>query len=172
MFEFCPSCGKKDIVPAGPKELYCNSCSFSYFHNVAAAVVAILELDGKVLLIRRAKDPGKGKLDLPGGFVDPKENAEEAIKREVREELNVDLESVNYIGSSPNIYEYKGVTYQTCDVFFYAPINAPPTDSDKREVAELLLMEPAEIPLDELAFVSTRTVLSRFVAARADHRRQ
>ncbi|MHC4510895.1 MAG: NUDIX hydrolase [Planctomycetota bacterium] len=158
------------MVLVGDKKLFCRSCSFTYFHNVAAAVAAILELDTKILLIRRAKEPGKGKLDLPGGFIDAKENAEEAVKREVREELNVDVEVVSYLGSWPNVYEYESVTYQTCDLFFHARIDAIPTESDKREVAELLLMDPAEIPLGELAFASTRTCLSHLIAGRTGHR--
>lgn len=170
MFEFCPSCGNRDIVPAGAKKLFCRSCSFTYYHNVAAAVAAILELDGKILLIRRAKEPGKGKLDLPGGFVDPDETAEEALKREVREELGIDMEAVNYVGSWPNIYQYEGVTYQTCDLFFHARIDVLPTDFNKREVAELLLLDPADILLDALAFESTRMVLTRFVADRTGRR--
>lgn len=172
MFEFCPSCGKKDLVSAGDKKLSCRSCSFTYFHNVAAAAAAILQLDGKIMLIRRAREPGKGKLDLPGGFVDPKEKAEEAVRREVREELNIDLEAVSYMGSWPNVYEYKGVTYQTCDLFFHSRIDAIPTDYDKGEVAELLLMDPAEVPLDEMAFASTRMVLRRFIASRTGGRKK
>jgi NADH pyrophosphatase NudC (nudix superfamily) len=170
MFEFCPACGKTGIVPVGEKKLSCRSCSFTYFHNVAAAVAAILELDGKVLLIRRAKEPGKGRLDLPGGFVDPDETVEQAVRREVREELNIEIGTPVYLGSYPNTYEYKGVVYKTCDLFFHARIDALPTDCDKKEVAELFLMEPAEIPLDELAFPSGRMNLRRFIESRAGHR--
>ena len=123
MFKYCPSCGKADISFAGPKELRCRSCCFTYFHNVAIGVAAILEFDGKIILIKRGREPGKGKLDLPGGFAEPQENAEEAIKREVTEELNLDLKTIKYLGSWPNVYEYEGVVYQTCDLFFYSKID-------------------------------------------------
>ena len=69
MFRFCPSCGSKGIFFDNIKEFKCNSCSFSYFHNVAAAAAAMLEYDGKILFIRRQREPRKGKLDLPGGFI-------------------------------------------------------------------------------------------------------
>ena len=83
-------------------------------------------------MIERANDPGRGKLDLPGGFVDPKESAEAAIKREIKEELKIDIAEPRYLGSYPNIYEYGGVTYHTCDLFFYAKIDAPPTGASSR----------------------------------------
>jgi ADP-ribose pyrophosphatase YjhB (NUDIX family) len=166
MFKYCPSCGKAGISFAGPKELHCRSCSFTYFHNVAIGVAAILEFDGRIILIRRGREPGKGKLDLPGGFADPGENAEEAIRREVKEELKIDIGAVTYLGSSPNVYEYEGVVYQTCDLFFHSKIDALPIDCDPTEVAELVQMAPAEIPRGQIAFQSTRTFLARFIEER------
>ena len=163
MFKYCPSCGKADIFFVSSKELRCRSCRFSYFHNVAAAVAAILEFNGRIVLIRRSREPGKGKLDLPGGFADPGENAEEAIRREVMEELKLDLKAVKYLGSWPNTYEYEGVVYQTCDLFFHSKIDALPTDCDCTEVAELLLLAPAEVPRDQIAFQSTRMFLARLI---------
>jgi hypothetical protein len=80
------------------------------------------------------------------------------------EELKLDLKTVRYLGSWPNVYEYGGVAYQTCDLFFHSKIDSLPTEYDKEEVAELLLMAPAEIPSDEIAFQSTRTFLPRFAA--------
>jgi ADP-ribose pyrophosphatase YjhB (NUDIX family) len=146
------------------KEFSCRACSFTYYHNVAAAVGAILEFDGKIVLIRRGKEPGKGKLDLPGGFVDPKETAEEAIRREIREELGIDIGTLKYFGSGPNLYEYEGVAYHTCDLFFYSRIDSVPTNLDRAEVQELVLMESREVPLGEIAFPSVRACLSRFSA--------
>jgi len=146
------------------KEFSCRACSFTYYHNVAAGVGAILELDGKIVLIRRGKEPGKGKLDLPGGFVDPKETAEEAIRREVREELGIDIGTLKYFGSRPNLYEYEGVAYHTCDLFFYSKIDSVPTNLDRTEVQELVLMELREVAFGEIAFPSVRACLSRFFA--------
>lgn len=159
LFRYCPSCGSKGILFDGVKELRCQTCSFTYFHNSAAAVGIILEYGDQILLIKRNNEPSKGKLDLPGGFVDPNESVEEAAKREVREELNMELGMLKYLGSQPNTYEYKGVTYKTCDLFFSSRIDTIPTDLDKTEIKELILVSRSEIPLEEIAFESTKKML-------------
>ena len=166
-FKYCPACGSGDIYFDNVKRFSCKDCSFTYFHNVAAAVAAILEYDEKVVLIERAKDPGKGKLDLPGGFVDPNESAEEAIKRELKEELTLNLRELRYVGSCPNIYKYEDVTYHTCDLFFYSKIDALPTDFDKTEIEELILINPLEIPDDKIAFESVKMGLGIFKSSKS-----
>ena len=165
LFVYCPSCGSKDMHFDGVKEFSCSVCSFTYYHNVAAGVGAILELGEKIVLIERSKDPGKGKLDFPGGFVEPEESAEEALSREIREEIGIGINvaKLEYLGSYPNAYEYKGVVYQTCDLFFFSRIDAIPTDFDRREVQAVSLLSPAEIPPDRIAFPSVRASLSRFL---------
>lgn len=161
-FNYCPSCGSKEIVFDGMKEFTCGACSFTYFQNIAAAVGTILVCEGKIVLIRRKQEPGKGLLDLPGGFVDPEETAEEAAKREIREELKIDVDTLHYLGSSPNIYEFKGVRYQSCDLLFHAQIDTFPTEFDETEVEELVFMDLMEIPDDGIAFESIRMGLRLF----------
>jgi len=155
-FDYCPCCGSRDIHFDGIKKFSCKACSFTYFQNVATAAAAILEYDGKILLTKRGEEPQKGKLDLPGGFVDPKESAEDGLKREIKEELNIDLRQLKYIGSSANVYKYEGVTYHTCDLFFYSRIDELPTDFNRAEIEELVLFNPSDIPEDKIAFKSTK----------------
>jgi NADH pyrophosphatase NudC (nudix superfamily) len=162
LFDYCPSCGSRDIFFDNIKKFSCKACSFTFFQNVAAAVAAILEYDEKIVLIKRNKEPGKGKLDFPGGFVDPEETAEEAVKREISEELRINVGTPKYVGSYPNTYEYKGVLYRTCDLFFYSKIDALPTSLDKTEIKEFVLMKPSEVPDDKIAFKSTRIGLDLF----------
>ena len=161
-FDYCPSCGSRGIFFDGIKKFSCKACSFIFFHNIAAAVAAILEYDQRIVLIKRGKEPGKGKLDLPGGFMDPRESAEEAVRREVKEEIKIDVGTLEYFGSYPNVYEYKGVLYHTCDFFFYSKIDTPPTDFDRTEIEELILVNPLEISDDKIAFESTRRCLAIF----------
>jgi NAD+ diphosphatase len=162
IFNYCPACGASDIVFDDNKKFSCRDCAFTYYHNVAAAVGAILEYDKKVVLIKRAKEPGRGKLDLPGGFVDPKESAEDAVVREIKEELQIDIKEPKYLGSYPNVYQYEGVIYHTCDLFFYCKIDALPLDFSKTEIEDLVLLNPLEIPNDEIAFESVKMGFDKF----------
>ncbi len=167
-FNYCPSCGSRAIFFDGIKQFSCRDCSFTYFQNVAAAAGTILECDGKILLIKRKQEPGKGKLDLPGGFVDPEESVEEAARREIREELKIDVGALKYLGSYPNTYVYKDVCYHSCDQLFYSRIEEFPTEFDETEVEELVLMDLMEIPEDEIAFESIRIGLKLFRDLRSD----
>jgi len=162
IFNYCPSCGSRDIFFDGIKEFSCKKCSFTYYHNVAAAVAVILEYDKKIILIRRSEEPGKGKLDLPGGFIDPRETAEEAVIREIKEELRIDIITLKYLGSYPNKYQFKGVPYNTCDLIFYSKIDVLPTYFDRTEVTELVLISPSEVQTDEIAFESIKMGLLLF----------
>jgi ADP-ribose pyrophosphatase YjhB (NUDIX family) len=89
-----------------------------WYHNVAAAVAGFVEYDNQLLLTRRRYPPAEGELDLPGGFADPYETAEEALRREVAEELNLHLGPLLYLGSAHNRYPFKTITYHTLDSFF------------------------------------------------------
>lgn len=165
-FNQCPNCGSSDTVFEDNKKFSCQKCAFTYFHNVAAAVGVILECDKKIVLIKRAKEPSKGKLDLPGGFVDPKESAEEAVIREIKEELKIDLSEPKYLGSYPNVYKYKDVLYHTCDLFFCHKIDAIPTFFNKKEIKELVVINPLEIPYDEVAFESVMVGVGIFISSK------
>ena len=87
--------------------------------NASAAVAGfILNKNGDLLVCKRGKEPAKGTLDLPGGFVDDNETAEQAITREITEELGAKVVESSYLFSLPNQYLYSGLTVPTLDMFF------------------------------------------------------
>ncbi len=155
IFSFCPVCKSDNIYFDGIKEFHCKECSFTYFHNAAAATAAFLEYDRKIMFVRRFREPRKGLLDLPGGFIDPNESAEDGLNRELQEELGITLDNMKYLGSAPNIYTYKNVTYNTCDLFFYSKISAMPEKIDDSEIVSIEMIDPLKINKNELAFKST-----------------
>ena len=127
-FAYCGQCGaragEQTARWGGP--FRCEACGFTLFFNAAGAVAAIIRrADGRALFVRRAKDPAKGKLGMPGGFIDPGENAEEALAREVREEVGLEIRDARYLSSHANEYDYAGVRYHTVDLFFVATVDDP-----------------------------------------------
>ncbi len=94
-FRYCPGCGAKGITIQGDRSILCRKCGYHLYFNVGAAVAGLIEDDiGRLLLTVRAHDPEKDTLDLPGGFVNFKETAEGALKREIKEELNLKVKEV------------------------------------------------------------------------------
>lgn len=161
-FKYCPNCTSKDFGFEGLFRFHCNECGFVYYHNIAAAVAVVLKFGDKILFAVRNVDPDKGKWDLPGGFIDPGENAEEAACREIREELGLELKSsdLKFITTSPNNYLYKNVPYRTMDLFFECELQSDAiTISAKDEIKDLMWVKTTEIDLDRIGFVSVRKVI-------------
>ena len=173
MFQYCPSCASKNITLKVNK-LSCLDCGFVLYQNTAAATGCVIQSDDKVLLLVRGKEPSLGKLDLPGGFVDPGEGVFEGLLRELREELGWQppippgvplVEILKLFASFPNIYPYKNIVYNTCDMFF--TISAPGlTENDLRieaeEISSVRFVRPDDIDVEDLAFDSTRRAIEAF----------
>lgn len=89
-FKYCPKCGSAHFEVHNEKSKQCADCGFVYYFNPSSATVAlILNERDELLVCRRAKEPAKGTLDLPGGFIDMTETSEEGVAREVREETGM-----------------------------------------------------------------------------------
>ncbi|MCR5289013.1 MAG: NUDIX domain-containing protein [Treponema sp.] len=167
-FSFCPNCGSPHIFYIDNRKWGCTDCGFKLYNNVAAAVGMLITDDQNNLLFEvRAKDPQKGKLAIPGGFCDQNESAEQAAIRECREEIGVEPESLEYLCSFPNTYDYKNIRYKTCDLFFIAKITGTGPLIDRLHIQESevtsLVMKHITTEQDirdlPLAFESTRKTL-------------
>lgn len=162
-FRHCPKCGAP-VTEVGCAPFHCGSCDFLFYFNPAIAVGAVLVApDDTVLLIRRAKDPHRGKLSVPGGFVDAGEVAEEALRREIREEVGFEVERLDYLCSHPNPYHYRGVTYQVLDFFYRGQVKEKSVRAEESEVSEVCWLSPDAIVLEDIAFDSVRAMLRKFV---------
>jgi NADH pyrophosphatase NudC (nudix superfamily) len=167
MFRYCPSCGSPKIRFEHNKLFRCPDCGFVYYHNTAAATGCVISVGEAIILLARAKEPARGKLGLPGGFVDPGEGAIEGLRRECREELGWDPgPGCVLFASFPNVYPYKGIVYNTCDFFF--SVSAPDLRREdlalqKDEIADALFVKPAELDPGDLAFDSTRRAIRAYM---------
>jgi ADP-ribose pyrophosphatase YjhB (NUDIX family)/ribosomal protein S27AE len=159
-FRTCPRCGATTGRPNDVVPFRCGECGFVLFFNAAAATAAfVTREDGRVLFIRRARNPGKGRLGLPGGFADFGETAEEATRREVREEVGIEIGPLDYLASFPNRYVYAGVTYHTLDIFLLA---RPVDDTEPQAldaVESVCWLDPHTVDLDEIAFPSMQSAI-------------
>ena len=96
-FLYCPECGSSHFEVNNEKSKKCADCGFVYYFNPSSATVAlILNEKSELLVCRRAKEPAKGTLDLPGGFIDMNETGEEGVAREVLEETGLKVKKAVY----------------------------------------------------------------------------
>jgi mutator protein MutT len=163
---FCPGCGARGITVRADRSVKCGRCGYHLHLNVAAAVAGLIEDEsGRILLTIRADEPMKGMLDLPGGFVDPGETAEEALAREIREELNLEAQrnSFQYLGSFPNIYPYGTIAYRTLDLAYRCSVETLAAQKLSGEIAEVRLYKPSEISLGQVGFDSIRSILTAYL---------
>ncbi len=165
-FAHCPRCGKASGENRQERAFVCDRCGFTLYFNIACAFGGlIVDRAGRLLLVRRAKEPQKGLLVFPGGFADPGEDAETGLRREVFEEVGLRVEVTEYLGSHTNLYTYKEITYPVLDLFFLARSDSPAGETltlQATEVAGCEWRDPAGIEPGEIAFASQRWALRRF----------
>jgi ADP-ribose pyrophosphatase YjhB (NUDIX family) len=144
----CAACGRSTYLAAKP-----------------AACGVLLDPAGRVLLGRRAGDPGAGQWDVLGGFMEPGETPEQALVRELREETGLDCTVGRYLGGFPDVYGDEGEP--TLNLAFAARFAAgTPRAAD--DVSELAWFAPGELPAPaEFAFPSSVAILAAWTE-RAD----
>lgn len=163
-FSYCPVCGSSHFEKNSPKSKKCGNCGFEYFMNPAAAVVAFITNScGELLVERRKNEPAKGTLDLPGGFGDTLETAEESVAREVKEETGLNVTSAQYLFSLPNVYRYSGLDIQTMDMFFACKVEDDTTATAMDDAAECLWIAPEDIHTELFGLRSVRQGLHEYL---------
>ncbi len=151
--KFCSDCGSKLEERKANLEWYCTSCkNYSYANPVPTIDAILVDENGKILVGRRNADPKKGKLNLPGGFVDPDETFEEAIRRELKEELGLDssdYRGLTYAGSRVDFYKKGTKERQLLSVVMVADTKHRDFDAND-EVSEYLWKLPSELAAEDM----------------------
>lgn len=170
LFKFCPVCGTESFAENNTKSKKCKHCGFTYYFNPSAAVVALIENEqGEILVARRAKDPAKGTLDLPGGFVDLGETAEEALFREIFEETNLETNSIDFLFSIPNIYKYSELNVHTVDLFFRCTVSDISPLRAQDDVSELFFVDLKTLNPDHFGMASVRKAINKLKEKRDEY---
>lgn len=164
VFRHCPSCGgsKSDV---GENPFRCDHCDFvMYFSPIAAVGAIIRDPQGNIMFLVRGKDPGKGKLGLPGGFADAGETLETSLRREVLEESSLVVNDIRYLCSFPNQYAYRGVMVEVLDTFFVCSVESfDDLAAQAEEVEGFCFEKPTKTTLGKMAFASNRKAIECFI---------
>lgn len=163
VIKFCPKCGSTEYKVSGERSLKCQSCGFHLFFNSSAAVAALVtDNNGKLMLVTRGVEPNYGKLDLPGGFVDPGETAENAVKRELFEELGMKIKNMKYIISAPNEYVFSGFSVFTLDLAFHVIPESFSGLKPMDDILEYRFYSEGEINYDDIPAPSIKQFVKNY----------
>lgn len=153
------------MTPASEREYVCGQCGYQHFITpFPAACALILDVNKRLLVTRRAHEPGLGKLGLPGGVIEPGETGEEAAARETREEVGLDIppSAFRYFAALPNLYLFQDYLWPTIDLFYLAEVtDFASLKASPDEVSEMTTPKLAEVALDEFAFESNAEAVRR-----------
>ncbi|MEM8524003.1 MAG: NUDIX hydrolase [Bacteroidota bacterium] len=161
---FCSNCGSKDLVDLIPEgdnrpRIVCQNCGQIHYFNPKIVVGCLPIWEDKVLLCKRAIPPCKGKWNVPAGYLENGETAEEGALREVWEEAKakVDLLGVLAIYSLPHVSQVY--------IHFLGKLKTP-TFGIGVESLDTQLFAEADIPWQDMAFTSSTFALKKYFTDR------
>lgn len=161
-FKYCPKCGSSQFLENNFKSKKCHNCGFVYYYNTSASVaVMIKNSKGELLVATRAHEPAKGTFDLPGGFIDMDETAEEAAAREILEETGLTVIETKYLFSIPNKYVYSGFEVQTMDLFFECKVKEGTIPQAEDDVASLQFIPINHLNPDDFGLASIKEAIQK-----------
>jgi NAD+ diphosphatase len=137
---YCGRCGTETVDAEGERARRCPRCSLLAFPRLAPAVITLIERDdGRALLARNARWPG-GMFSCLAGFVEPGESVEAALRREVGEEVGIEVDNLRYFTSQPWPFPHSLM------LGFHARHAAGQIACDGQEIAEARWFSSADLP--------------------------
>lgn len=161
---YCPNC-KSRLVKKG-SNVSCSECNYyRYFNPVPCNGLILENIKGEIMLVKRAKEPFKGYLDLTGGFVDIAEGAEESMLRELKEETGIilSIKDIKLFMTTWDKYLYKGMYEYTLGIIYTAKLKVDVDYKANDDVSEVLFFNKNNIPWDRIAFKSVIRILKKYL---------
>ncbi len=156
----CLACGARlrPVRHEGRARRGCPRCGWMFYDNPVPAVGAIVERSGKVLLARRGAPPYRGTWDLPGGFLEAGEGPEQALRRELAEELGAAPVAMRLLGFFTETYGRNG--FPILAIIYAARLRGTPQAGS--DVTEVRWFPRERLPVRQVGFPSMRRALRRY----------
>lgn len=153
---FCGACGSPSYLDEREWGMRCSVCGEISFPVIAPAVIVAVERDGKLLMGHGANFP-PGRFSVLAGFVEPGENLEEAVAREIYEESRIRVKNIRYFGSQPWPFP------RSLMVGFTAEWESGEIEADNTEVLEAYWFAPGDLPDIPVGVSISRRLIDDFV---------
>jgi 8-oxo-dGTP diphosphatase len=159
---FCLRCGARlvSVRDGEHRRRCCPRCGWTFYGNPVPACAAVVLAGGRLLLARRARPPYAGMWDLPGGFLEAGEEPLGALRRELREEIDLGVRRARLIGFTTDQYGRGGVAVLAA-VYRVTPTSNRVRPAD--DVSEARWFRRTEIPYRRIAFPGVRRMLRRYL---------
>jgi NAD+ diphosphatase len=158
---YCGRCAEPTRLVEGERARRCSRCDAVFHPRVSPAVIVSVERDGKILLARNARFP-TGRFSILAGFVEPGESLEDALRREVREEVGIEVTEIRYYGSQPWPFG------RSLMIGFTACHAGGSLRVDGREILEAAWFAPGELPELPPKISIARQIIDAFVTRALD----
>lgn len=168
-YKFCPNCGTptEDSIAAARTNdeaiLRCLHCRYvDYQHSYPTAGAIIEDVSSRVLLVRRSREPFAGYWEVPGGFLLEGEHPEEGARREIREELGIEIVHIELLGIYMDTYAVSNNALKaTLNIFYLSRISAgEPVIGD--EISQFEWFSRNSLP-ENIAFANNRLAIQEWL---------
>ncbi len=160
--KYCHLCGTK-LTDFQERSWWCPHCQQRYYDNPRpTADVALFDEKDRILLVKRALDPGKGKWDVPGGFIEFDEVLEDGALRELQEELGITAKDITNFAYNTNytaLYEWGKETYHILATSFCARIDSKTALHPADDASDYRYYSLDELETVDLSFPMHREVI-------------
>jgi 8-oxo-dGTP diphosphatase len=157
-WQYCPYC--RTELEHSFERVSCPACRFvAHSNSEPTACALVTDGEGRLLLVRRARDPYAGTWDLPGGFLEETEHPLDALRRELREETALEIEPVDFFGIWLDRYGRGDDVATTLNIYWTARVAGGEARAGD-DAAELGWFPRDRLPPDdEIGFPNVRKVL-------------